>query len=332
MLRVPIAVFVLASLAVPAAAADAACRDGARVTQTRSEDPLVLRSAVYVCASGRERVVRRGRLRLGGRPVAPRSGTILADADARAGRFAIGAVRVRRGGRTGEVELRALRDGRRLFRRAWRAPDRPDRAAPDLVLTADGDLAWREPRRDRSPLFVRRTDGSSELVRGSIGTSTLAVEDGRTLRWGVGFVPYEFFDVRPVRSLGTGCPVRKRFRTIADDGQVAIRRADYPPYLWTFRACLRGSRRDVVIGGGLSISEDFADAKPVLVRAPYVVVHDLAFGKYGTEPSTLTRFDLRSGAALRLDHGELTDVRAEGDTVHWRHGSVEREATLPAHP
>lgn len=333
MLRVLLAMFVLASFAVPAAAADAACRDGARVTQTRSKDSLVLRSTVHVCTSGRERVVRRARLRFGGRPLKPRSGTLLADADAGASRFAIGAVHLRGGRRVGEVELRALRDGRRLFRRTWRAPRwSPAQVAPDLVLTADGDLAWSERRPDGNPLFVRRTSGSIELVQPFSNTSTLVVDDGRTLRWGAGFEPYEFFDVRPVPSGGTGCPVRKRFRSIADDGQVVIRRAKYPPYLWSFRACLRGSGRDVVIGGGLSISEDFADTKPVLVRAPYVVVHDFSLNKYASDPSSLTRFDLRSGAALRLDYGELTDIRAEGDTVHWKSDGVDRQATVPTHP
>jgi len=335
MLRLPLAVFVLASLAVPVQAADAACRDGARVTQKREKRSVVVRSAVLVCANGRERVVRRAVLRLRARPVdrpaVARSGTLITDADSRARRLAVGAVHVRRGRRAAEVELRARRDGRRLFRRSWRlSPSASVMSGPQTVLTADGDLAWSEPGHDRDLLFVRRTDGSLELVRPTSDPSSLAVEDGRTLRWGDGSLPYEFFDVRPVPSLGTGCPVRERFRNIADDGQVVIRQADYPPYVQTYRACLRGSGRDVVIGGAFSLSEDFGDARPVLVRAPYVVVHDFSFSKYGSDPSTLTRFDLRSGAAVIFAYGDFTDVRGEGDTVRWRQGGVEREATLPA--
>lgn len=337
--RSPLAVvgLAVAALVSPVSAASAACDDGVRVTQMREKGSVVVRSTVRICRDGRERVARQATMRLRARPVnraaVPRSGTLLTSADIRAGRLAIGAVRAEHGRRIVEVELRALRDRRLLFRRARRTrPGAPPMAGPDAVLTADGDLAWNEPSFNLRSLFVRRTSGAVERVPTTSDTYQLAVEDGRTLRWGSGYF-YEFFDVRPVP--GRECPDRRRFRPVAEIGRIVITRADYvvrAEKAYVLRACLREAGRDVVLGGGVSISDDSGDTVVVLAREPYVVVLRTFGTKYETVPSTLRRFDLRTGVDDVLDRGALTDVRAEGDTVRWRRDGADRSADVQRQP
>lgn len=328
MLRVLCAVLVVALPAILAGAADAACREGARVTQSRAERSDVVRSTVRLCVGGRERTVLRASMRVrtdpSSRDPQPRSGTVFTAADARAGRLAIGSLHARRGRRVATVELRGLRRDRRLFRRAWR-PARHVRSltGPVVVLTADGDLAWSERPFGRR-LFVRRTSGTIVRVR-TRSVRNLAVEDGRTLRWG-DEDRYEYFDVRPVP--GPGCPARARFAPLADDGQVLVTRAAYGEDAYVLRACLRGTGRDVVLGGGAIISEDTSDIAPVLLRAPFVVVLEWHYGKYEGYSARLARVDLRNGAVTVLDDGQVTDVRAEGDTVHWKREGVDRSARV----
>lgn len=333
MRRFPVAVLVLvvALFVLPVGLASAACGDGARVTQARAKGSAVVRSTVRVCLDGRERIVRRATLHLRARPVAraavPRSGTLLTSAAARAGRLAIGALNVTRGRPVMEVELRAVDDRRRLFRHAHRTQrDAQPMQGPGVVLTADGDLAWNEPHLNRRPLFVRSAGGVVVRVPATRDTSGLVVEDGRTLRWGDPYL-YEFFDVRPVP--GSECPDRRRFRPLAEVGRVLVTRAEYGGAdAYVLRACLRGAGLDVVLGGGVSISEDRGDIVPILIREPYVVALTTFATKYETVPSTLTRFDLRTGVAEVLDRGSLTDVRADGDTVHWRRDGVGRSARM----
>jgi hypothetical protein len=126
----------------------------------------------------------------------------------------------------------------------WREPGRPSGRRITGVDSAGRRIVWIA----RDHVFTATLRGPARLVARNAERQDLGLEDDRTLRWFRALrVAYE--DLRPFA--GDGCPVRRRFRVLAESSQAVVSRADYGT-VWdedveVVRLCSRANRNDPVV-------------------------------------------------------------------------------------
>ena len=172
---------------------------------------------------------------------------------------------------------------------------------------ADGRVVYDEslpPHRRgfRARIIVRAPGGPAEEVdRGRI--TSLAVEDGVTLRWenaeaGAG---WRFRDLAPP-PVRDGCPARSLYAPLAEGEGILVTRAEYDEGTDVYggrvartvvRACARGSGRDAVVAGGWR-GWGYSTRVEVLRFEPGAVVFLIRTGdKYGRDEDREVRVEVR---------------------------------------
>lgn len=193
----------LALLALaPAAAAEAACVDG--VERTSVKRGTVVRTAVVLCGGGVERRTFTRAVWRGGKD---ERGTRIVDAARRGRTLALATITAGRGKRlVTEVRLVDTRSRRTRFRarRGERSSLAFLSSRPEVALSPRGELAWINGSR----LHLRRSSGRVRAIRAE-DPSTVAFEDGGTLRWTEGEIATRarFLELRPP-AMTDGCPRR----------------------------------------------------------------------------------------------------------------------------
>jgi hypothetical protein len=228
-----VAAAVMAALACPAQPALVERRGGP-----------VVRTAVVACDGRRRVVVRRARLRRTADE--PGIGRVITDVAGAGAWVAWTEIRYRSDRERVTVHRRRIAGGRMRERRTYglarRGPRWPRVA---VVVTTRGEVGWLAG----GAVFASRdVEGRVRIVQG-IDASRLRLEDDRTLRWwDHERETWEFHDLRPWP--GGGCPVRSRFRVVAESPEVVASEGDYTfmgDPVGIVRACARSTGADPVI-------------------------------------------------------------------------------------
>lgn len=263
------------------------------------ENREIRRTTVVLCdrRSGRERVVRRGRL-----DQEAKQGVAYEGASA-AGRRLVWVEERWWRGRARAVLVEARATDRLVVRskELGRRPISTGLGELDVVVTADGTVATFAGD-DALRLVVRRGGRElRELDRGAFGY--LGLEDGRTVRvtaYVNGIAERRYHDLGPLPRGETGCSRRERFERVLLTDTVEVTEAVYPhglSYTYTVRACLRATGRDDVVGHGES---SFGDSTSVGVPATdgdwIALQRSTQTRYYGCERTSLSTLNLRTGA------------------------------------
>jgi hypothetical protein len=284
-------------------------------------------TAVVACdhATGRRRVLRHGdagfRIRI------PRPALVLGSASAGGHTAAWVEARLARG-RIVEtlwtVDLR--RGGRSQHRVVARARDRDDMAWTGARLGAavvrDGTVSWlATTASNRSRVVIGGASGRTVTAGGPV---SLAVEDGRTVRWRDRANDYHYVDVVPVPEVD-GCPRRSAFRHQAgtlSTPDILVTYADYDPFgTYPVRACLRATGRDPVVVQNAEGSVTTVAA----ANGPWILLARDDGTRYSctdSEAYTLNLRTLRKGRASRweADLCDGTHAARLGFSVVTAHG------------
>jgi hypothetical protein len=261
---------------VIAAALVAALACPAQPALVQRTSPAVTRTAVVACHRGRRIVLTRARMvwRLSGRPVGRR----ITGVDS-AGRRIVWSEMRRGGGRArGSIVVsRRERGGvRRVHRRlVLRGP-----GALDVVLSSRGELGWLA----RDHVLTASPRGPARVVARNSAGRSLGLEDDRTLRWfrdTSETLRVAYADLRPWP--GDGCPVRRRFKILAESPEAVVSTASYGT-VWdedveAVRVCARATGKDPVV---LQLDSLFGHPKWVsraMVAGPWAVLVLSSTGK-----------------------------------------------------
>lgn len=307
-----------AGAAMTAPASAAACTDGIELRTTKQGSTV--RTAAVLCAPGASRrTVARATWRKHG---AARRITGVA----RSGRWVGLGFQERRRSLAGEVRLLDLQSGRTLYR--FTGVTR--HGGPVRVALGDrGELAWSMDRR----LRVRSISADVRTVfRGRI--DTLAVEDGRTVRWRSAD-EFGYHDLRPWPA--GECPQRSKFTDVRDVGDVIVSEAVYANRSFSVvRACLKSTGRDRVVVQTRNYAEDATGFIPFGSAGPLLALGRSDSSQYGCNPLELSVLDVRSGRVLRKGtdgtsgYGDCGPTPAAGEpvvvgatgAVAWVHANV----------
>jgi hypothetical protein len=183
-----------------------------------------------------------------------------------------------------------------------------------VAVTRHADLAWALDGR-----VVAQPHGSRPRTVGR-GWERLAFEDDRTLRWRDRRDELRYLDLAPP-PLRAGCPVRKRFRLVAETPLVRVTAAHYMFVPWdpvetasVLRACLRdGTDRVIAQGDGFHDSYDRRELAAISGR--WVVLRATSGSRYGCGSSMVRVIDPRTaemaGGTLTPDCGSLLPSRED---------------------
>lgn len=265
----------------------------------------VLRTTVVLCdhRSGRERVLRRGRLD----PSAD-SGVRYQGAAA-AGRRLVWVEERHWRGRARAVLVEARATDGSVFRRSElaRNPIRVGLGELDAVVTEGGTVATFSPVADSETPVVQRLvlyrGGREirEIDRGDL--SYLDIEDIRTLRWvseRSSDAPRHYHDLFAPPRDGAGCPQRERFERILVNGAVEVTEARYGGRreIAVLRACLRETGQDRVVGQAQTAFGSGTVVGGPRVDGDWIVIfRDDVSRYYGCEFREILTVDLLTGRA-----------------------------------
>jgi hypothetical protein len=281
------------------------------------DDREIRRTTVVLCdrRSGRERVLRRGRLDSGTDRGVGYHGA------AAAGRRLVWVEERRWRGRARVVLVEARATDGSVFRRRELARNREGFGAREhqAVVTAGGNVATVVSEADTQRLVLRRGGREvREIERAFI--KALGIEDGRTLRWLASGPTFgrRYLDLAPLPRNDAGCPARERFRRSELTEGVEITEARYGELGETsvLRACLRDTGRDIVVGEGESSFGDSRSVAVPVIDGDWIAVQRSVYSRYyGCESVSLSPLNLRTGArgpgaSIPLCDGLRTDEPA----------------------
>ncbi len=297
------------------------------------DQPHTVRTAIVLCdrRTGRERRMRESAMSETaageGHPALPLHGRRFFDADVANGRVAWAQLDVSGAPARSTITIREARtDGRAVRSTVALRELAARRSYASAAISSRGDLAWALGRGgyDRG-VWVWRTHGRPQRVAAGIGDQFAFVGDSL---FPVKGAPSGFVEVRkaPVRN---GCPRRPGFAYVTASRAYLITSGrfvvDGHAFRW-WRACVRGSGRDRVIGfaedgrGGLFVG----DVVRLLALVGSTAVFDTRYdaGHMGGTPYLL-RVDVRTGKVTEsIDVPEWPDLGGRHEVVVLPDGSI----------